>query len=226
MALATLARYGPRHGHEIRRLAEVTNVGEWGGVSVGALYRELRTMEGEGLVDAVRTEQVGRRPARTVYAITTEGWLEFAMLRERAIRTIRWGPDELGVALTFGGPSPDRAELARWMSIRRDLMAAAADDLEAERRRLVEKGYMDPFAAAVMYRSQLHAETEVRWHDEFAKILAELPQEAVETIDPHDRQDSRGHVAGTPVGPPPAPRPPTSRPPDSGPPTPQPPDTT
>jgi hypothetical protein len=27
----------------------------------------------------------------------------------------------------------------------------------------------------VMYRGQLHAETEVRWHDEFAKILAGLP---------------------------------------------------
>jgi DNA-binding PadR family transcriptional regulator len=183
MALATLARYGPRHGHEIRRLAEVTNVGEWGGVSVGALYRELRTMEAEGLVDAVRTEQVGRRPARTVYAITSEGWIEFAMLRERAIRTIRWGPDELGVALTFGGPSPDRAELARWLSTRRDMMSASASDLEAERLRLVEKGYIDPLAAAVMYRSQLHAETEVRWHDEFAKILAELPEEPVEGTD-------------------------------------------
>jgi DNA-binding PadR family transcriptional regulator len=181
MALATLARYGPRHGHEIRRLAEVTNVGEWGGVSVGALYRELRTMEAEGLVDAVRTEQVGRRPARTVYAITGEGWIEFGMLRERAIRTIRWGPDELGVALTFGGPSPDRAELARWLSARRDMLAAAAIDLEAERLGLVEKGYIDPLAAAVIYRSQLHAETEVRWHDEFAKVLAELPEETSRT---------------------------------------------
>jgi len=187
MALATLARHGPRHGHEIRRLAEVTNVGEWGGVSVGALYRELRTMEAEGLVDPVRTEQVGRRPARTVYAITTEGWIEFAVLRERAIRTVKWGPDPLGVALTFGGPSPDRTELARWLSSRRDMMAAAADDLKAERQRLVEKGYIDPFAAAVMYRFQLHTETEVRWHDEFAKILADLPEEAVETADPMDQ---------------------------------------
>jgi DNA-binding PadR family transcriptional regulator len=177
MALATLARHGPRHGHEIRRLAEITNVGEWGGVSVGALYRELRLMEAEGLVDPVRTEKVGRRPARTIYAITGEGWLEFAMLRERAIRTIRWGPDELGVALTFAGPSPDQAGLAHWLSTRRDAMAAAASDLEAERRRLTDQGYLDPFAAAVMYRSQLHAETEVRWHDEFAKILAELPPE-------------------------------------------------
>jgi DNA-binding PadR family transcriptional regulator len=65
MALGTLARYGPQHGHQIRRLAELTNVGEWGGVSVGALYRELRAMEREGLVEALRTEKVGRRPERT-----------------------------------------------------------------------------------------------------------------------------------------------------------------
>ncbi len=202
MVLATLARYGPRHGHEIRRLAEITNVGEWGGVSVGALYRELRVMEGEGLVDAVRTEKVGRRPARTVYAITREGWIEFAVLRERAIRTIRWGPDALGVALTFAGPGPDRAELARWLSARRDAMAVIASELEGERHRLVEKGYMDPFAATVMYRSQLYAETEVRWHDEFAKVLADLPEEAVEAAGAPSFQELGANETGTPLGPP------------------------
>ena len=41
MALGILARSGPSHGHHIRRVAELTDVGEWGGVSVGALYREL-----------------------------------------------------------------------------------------------------------------------------------------------------------------------------------------
>jgi DNA-binding PadR family transcriptional regulator len=196
MVLATLARHGPRHGHEIRRLAEVTNVGEWGGVSVGALYRELRAMEGEGLVDPVRTEQVGRRPARTVYAITREGWVEFAMLRERAVRSVRWGPDELGVALTFAGPGPDRDELISWLNARREVMAASAAMLETERNRLTTKGYLDPFAAAAMYRSQLHAETEVRWHDEFAKILAELPEEAVEWTEVPSGFDFRAQVTG------------------------------
>jgi DNA-binding PadR family transcriptional regulator len=175
MALATLARHGPRHGHEIRRLAEVTNVGEWGGVAVGALYRELRVMEADGLVKTVRTEQVGRRPARTIYEITGEGCFELAMLRERAVKLVRPGPDELGVALTFGGTGPDRDELAEWMLARREFIAASAAQIESERRRLVAKGYLDPVAAAVMRRSQLHLEAEVRWHDEFAKILAELP---------------------------------------------------
>ncbi|HEY0933332.1 MAG TPA: PadR family transcriptional regulator, partial [Trebonia sp.] len=91
MALGVLARSGPSHGHHIRRLAEVTNVSEWGGVSVGALYRELRTMEREGLIEATRTEKVGNRPERTVYAITDEGQLELSTLRDQAIRQTEYG---------------------------------------------------------------------------------------------------------------------------------------
>lgn len=175
MVLGTLVAHGPRHGHEIRRIAEVTNVGEWGGVSVGALYRELRTMEAEGLVEALRTEKVGRRPARTVYAITSEGQLELAMLRERAVRSVHWGQDPLGVALSFGNSGVDWEELTSWLRERREMFAITSSQLAAERERLVAKGHLGPVEAAVMYRGQFHAETEVRWHDEFAKILADLP---------------------------------------------------
>lgn len=177
MVLGTLARHGPRHGHEIRRIAEVTNVGEWGGVSVGALYRELRSMEGEGLVEAIRTEQVGRRPARTVYAITGEGQLELGMLRDQAVRSIHWWPDPLGVALSFAAAGTDREELASWLRARRETFALTAAQLAEDRERMVAKGWLDPFQATVMYRGQLHAEAEIRWHDEFAKILAGLPSD-------------------------------------------------
>jgi len=175
MVLGTLAEHGPRHGHEIRRIAEVTNVGEWGGVSVGALYRELRAMEGEGLVEAVRTEQVGRRPARTVYAITGEGGLELGMLREQAVKGIHWWPDPLGVALSFAAAGTDREELASWLRSRRETFALTVARLKDDRERMVARGWLDPFQATVMYRGQLHAEAEVRWHDEFAKVLAGLP---------------------------------------------------
>ena len=177
MVLGTLSQHGPRHGHEIRRIAEVTNVGEWGGVSVGALYRELRGMEAEGLVEAVRTEQVGRRPARTVYAITSEGRLELGMLREQAIRSVHWWPDPLGVGLSFASAGMDREELASWLRSRRETLALTAARLAEDRQRMVARGWLDPFQATVMYRGQLHAESEVRWHDEFTKVLAELPDE-------------------------------------------------
>jgi len=180
MVLGTLARHGPQHGHQIRRAAEVTNVGEWGGVSVGALYRELRSMEGEGLVAEIRTEQIGRRPARTVYDITNEGRLELAMLRERAITGIHPGPDPLGVALAFAGAGSDLDELASWLRTRRDMLAIAAEQISADRERLVAKGFIGPIEATVMRRAELYTLAEVHWHDEFAKVLAEIPRGGAE----------------------------------------------
>jgi DNA-binding PadR family transcriptional regulator len=171
MALGTLARYGPTHGHQIRRLAEVSNAGEWSGVSVGGLYRELRLMEGEGLVQALRTEQVGRRPARTVYAITPDGTTELASLRVQAIRSLEWGPDAIGVALTFAFEVADREELRDLLRARQDRFAIGARELEATRQRGISAGYLTPVEAEVMRRGVLHAEVEVAWHDDFDKLL-------------------------------------------------------
>lgn len=178
MALGTLARYGPQHGHQIRRLAEVTNVGEWGGVSVGALYRELRAMEREGLVEQVRTERVGRRPARTVYQITGEGRLELTTLRDQAIRPLVAGPDPLGVALSFAAEGMDRQQLRVILRARRERLAISAAETEAERERLIARDYIDPLTAAIMRRGAMHFETEVRWHDELDALLAGLADEA------------------------------------------------
>jgi DNA-binding PadR family transcriptional regulator len=171
MALGTLARYGPQHGHQIRRLADITNVAEWGGVSVGALYRELRAMEGEGLVETVRTEKVGRRPARTVYEITPDGELELQSLRERAIRPTGFGADPLGVALAFAADGMDPAELRDILRARRNRMEITAIELAAEHERLTARGHLDAFQAAIMRRGVMHFEADVRWHDELDAVL-------------------------------------------------------
>jgi DNA-binding PadR family transcriptional regulator len=171
MALGILARNGPSHGHHIRRVAEVTNVGEWGGVSVGALYRELRTMEREGLVEAQRTEKVGNRPERTVYAITDEGHLELTTLREQAIKPLMSGLDPLGVALLFATDGMQRDELRRMLRTRGDMMAVAVEHVKADRQQLIDAGHLDMFAAAGMRRSILAMEAEVRWHDEMDEAL-------------------------------------------------------
>jgi DNA-binding PadR family transcriptional regulator len=173
MALGTLARYGPQHGHQIRRLADVTNVGEWGGVSVGALYRELRAMEREGLVEALRTEKVGRRPERTVYQITADGQLELTTLREQAIRPLAAAPDPLGVALTFAAEGMDRQELRRKLRARRNKLAIDAAETGADRERLLADGYIGTFEAAIMRLAVLRLEADVRWHDELDAQLAD-----------------------------------------------------
>jgi DNA-binding PadR family transcriptional regulator len=174
MALGTLARYGPQHGHQIRRLADVTNVGEWGGVSVGALYRELRTMEREGLVETLRTEKVGNRPARTVYQITADGRMDLAALRDQAVRPTGFGHDPLGVALTFAADGVDPAELREMLRVRRDRLAIDGAEISAERERLLARGQIGPLVAAIMRRGAMHAQTEVSWHDELDAALAEV----------------------------------------------------
>jgi len=171
MVLGILARSGASHGHHIRRIADVTNVGEWGGVSVGALYRELRTMEREGLVEATRTEKVGNRPERTVYAITPEGQLELTTLREQAIKPLEFGPNPLGVALMFAGHGMDPGELRRTLRARREMLSIKVEAVAADLKQLVAKGHLDQLAVANMRRAIMHTETEIRWHDELDAVL-------------------------------------------------------
>ena len=159
-------------------------------MSAGALYRELRSMEGEGLVETVRTEQVGRRPARTVYEITGEGRIELQSLREQAIKPTGFAPDALGVALTFAAEGMDLSELRDTLRARRNRLEISAVELAAELDRLTAKGYLGVFQAAIMRRGVLHYETEVRWHDALDAELAAapepraalLPSEAIEAI--------------------------------------------
>jgi DNA-binding PadR family transcriptional regulator len=198
MALGTLARYGPQHGHQIRRLADLTDVGEWGGVSVGALYRELRSMEREGLVETLRTEQVGRRPARTVYAITEEGRLELRNLRAHALAETDPGPNALGVALIFGLDDIDRDELRDTLRARRDRLVISGRELTSERERGVARGYLSSLEAATMRRGELHIETEVRWHDELDAVLAGgAPLDG----NADRRANATGHALATPITP-------------------------
>jgi DNA-binding PadR family transcriptional regulator len=175
MALGILAKSGPSHGHHIRRIAELTDVSEWGGVSVGALYRELRAMEREGLVEATRTERVGNRPERTVYAITDEGQLELTTLREQAIKPLFSSHDPIGVALLFASHGMEREDLRRTLRVRRDKLAIWITEVAAERERLIRKGHIDAVAASVMRRAVVHVEAEIRWHDEFDAELACAP---------------------------------------------------
>lgn len=168
LVLGVLESNGPLHGHKVRREAETKNVERWGGVNVGSLYRELHRMESEELIEAVRSEQLGRRPARTVYAITDEGRRELSRLRTEAFRSEEGSLDPVGVALLFGGPI-DAAELASQLGFRRQLLRAHLRALEEERHRFTPGLTMA--AIAVYRRGELRLAAELAWHDELESIL-------------------------------------------------------
>ncbi|WP_282685753.1 MULTISPECIES: PadR family transcriptional regulator [unclassified Streptomyces] len=180
MALGTLQNVGPVHGHEIRRIAEVTSVSSWGGVSVGALYRELRAMDAEGLVESVRTEQIGRRPARTVYRITDPGTAELAELREEAVTQVHHGSDPFSVALLFTRTN-DMPQLKELLSRRREAVAAMRDDIDAERRQLSAAGSIGPLDNAMFRRRVMQLEADLAWQDELDIALEEAASGAERT---------------------------------------------
>jgi len=170
LILGSLDRHGPRHGHRIRRDAEQANVATWGGVSVGALYRELREMDGEGLIEAVRTETEGNRPARTVYDISAEGRRELAILREQALTELRQGPDAVSVALLFGGVG-EKGVAVGLLRARRDSLQRELDGIAAERVRLVAEGRLGAVDAAVFRRGEHQRAAEIAWIDETLPAL-------------------------------------------------------
>jgi len=199
MILGLLARLGPLHGHRIRREAEVTNVGNWGGVNVGALYREIGRMESEGLIEAVGTEQEGSRPPRTVYRITEAGARTLSLLREEAIRALRFGPDAFGVAMVFGR-TWERKELLRLLKERSAKLAEAFEGVKAEGDRLLLKGLIGPLDLLMFDRRKMQLDAELRWNDGAIRVLTILPPPPIqsEVVDTPEESGKASPPKGSP----------------------------
>ena len=175
MILGVLAERGPMHGHQIRRIAELTNAEAWGGITGGALYAELRRLDADGLVRAVRAEQVGRRPARTVYQVTDEGRLELVVQRDAALEVVFGSADPVSVVLLFAAGS-DASDLSERLAARRRRVAGQLEAMTAERERLTGQGALSSLDIAAFRRGELRLEAELRWHEEFERqIAAALP---------------------------------------------------
>ena len=159
------------HGHQIRRAGELANAEVWGGITGGALYAELRRLSGEALIRAVREEQVGRRPARTVYEITEEGHLELAVQRDAALDVVFGSADPVSVVLLFAaGGGVDY--LCEQLATRGRRVAVQLKTMASDRERLTAQGLLPPLAIAAFRRGELRLEAELRWHGEFESKLA------------------------------------------------------
>lgn len=172
--LGLLAEHGPRHGHQLRRDAELAEVDRWAGVGVGSLHRELRSLATAGLIEEVRTERVGRRPERTVYRLAGAGRQELAALRRQAASELDAAPDPLSVLLVFAGTS-DPAELGALLAEREQALRARAAALAAERAAGEAAGYLlpsvAPLQAASFRRAEIRVAGELAWHQECGPLL-------------------------------------------------------
>jgi DNA-binding PadR family transcriptional regulator len=204
MILGLLAERGSMHGHQIRRAAELTNAEAWGGITGGAIYAELRKLNGDGLIKAIREEQVGRRPARTVYEISAEGRLELVVQRDAALQVVFGSADPVSVVLLFAA-GPDHSDLAQQLAARRQRVATQLGTMAAERERLTSQGVLPPRAVAAFRRGELRLEAELRWHEEYerqpgtgpAGLLAPVRAVGGTSARPGpEPDDAAGHGAG------------------------------
>ncbi len=180
--LATLDRLGEAHGHEVTREAAIDRTENWAHVSQGALYSALRRCETDGLITPVRTEQIGKFPARTVYRLTAAGRDVLDRSRSEAWRRIGLSPDPFDLALSVAD-GQDPAELRTAIQHRLDQYLQALHGLQVEFE--VLRARLEPTAVAVFEHVMLRHETEVAWHrrlleqvETFATPRQHQPQDA------------------------------------------------
>lgn len=159
--LATLDRLGEAHGHEVTREAAIDRTENWAHVSQGALYSALRRCETDGLIEPVRTEQVGKFPARTVYRLTGTGRDVLARSRAEAWRRIGIPPDPFDLALSVAD-GHDPGELGTAIQHRLEQYLEALHHLQTEFE--VLRPRLEPTAVAVFEHVMLRHETEIAWH--------------------------------------------------------------
>ena len=193
LVLGLLAGDGPMHGHQIRRRAELLDVGEWAEVRIGSLYGALHRMEAEGLLLPLRREQSGNFPERTVYEITAEGRRELSVLRQAALQgaALRADPVDVALMVSAGMSEP---ELRSFLAARQRTIETTLARFTGERTRLEQSGYLRPAARAVFRHWALRLEAERRWQAELAELLGGI---ASERNNPGgDQADARNAPAG------------------------------
>lgn len=180
---------GPLHGHQIRRAAEQSGIEQWGGVKVGGLYGMLHRLEGESLIEPLRVEQEGRRPPRTVYAITPDGRAELVLHRDRALTQPALHSTTVEVALKWSA-GLDQKALRERLRRRRDAVAREHAELVASRDLNLDEGRLSTASIAGYRRTQLHLEAELAWHDELEAMLPAIARESAETRTPSAQEMS------------------------------------
>jgi DNA-binding PadR family transcriptional regulator len=159
--LGALARHGPMYGHQIRRDARMDRADLWSDVRPGSLYGALHRLAAEGLIEAVRTEQSGNLPARTVYAITAEGQRELRALRAEALQETGLRPDPVDLALVMSDDL-NAGVLRGYVEDRIQVLTAQA----AHFTHHAERTWPDQTVAddLVLEHARLRIEAELAWH--------------------------------------------------------------
>ena len=169
--LGALAKHGPMYGHQLRRDARIDRTQMWSEVQPGSLYGALHRLAAEGLIEALRTEQDGQLPARTIYGVTAEGRRELRALRAEALQEIRLQPDPVDLALAMSGDLGEDI-LRGYIDDRIRALSVYLSQFEHQR----ERAWPDQTVAddLVVEHARMRVQAELDWHRQVLDRLGKL----------------------------------------------------
>ena len=162
LALAVLGCLSerPMHPYEISQTLRSRGKEHSIKLNYGSLYSVVESLQKHGLIEPQERVREGRRPERTVYAITDAGTAEFEdWLAELLSTPVKeFTSLEAGLSLMPGLP-PD--EVARLLEQRAERLHLQIRSIEATREAMAERGLPDLFLVEEVYRqAMLKAELE------------------------------------------------------------------
>jgi DNA-binding PadR family transcriptional regulator len=179
LALAILAGLieRPMHPYEMATLLRERAKDQSIKIQWGSLYTVVQNLEKHGLVAAAGTDRQGRRPERTIYAITPEGRAELDDWMSELVATPKQEFTAFEAALAHLGVLPPDVAISL-LRQRIDTLDTLVRDGWAELRAVAET-VPRPFLIESEYKLAM-AEAEATWVRSLHKELAEGTMPGIE----------------------------------------------
>jgi len=76
LTVLVFLRLKPMHPYELQSIIRLTHKDDFLQLNPGSLYNSIERLLQPGLIEVAETTRSGRRPERTIYRLTPEGWAE------------------------------------------------------------------------------------------------------------------------------------------------------
>jgi DNA-binding PadR family transcriptional regulator len=150
LAVMNLLVEHPMHPYEMKSKMKERGHDQVIRLKGGSIYDTVERLESGGFIQAQETSREGRRPERTVYAITETGREEImAWLRELLAQPVNEYP-QFGAALAFFA-ALDQDEVVRLLKVRTALLEGQAAGEESQLKTFKEMGLPRLFLVEVDY---------------------------------------------------------------------------
>lgn len=191
LVLAVVGIFEEIHGYDVRRELLSWRADQWANVAPGSIYNALKSLERDGLLAIIGTEQPGGRPARTTYRITPEGRKEAASMLRELWWNVSPATDPLSTAIALL-PLMDKGEVTAALHNRLKQLEATRDSCLYQLTTIggdPTEGGIPAHVAEQLHLRVAHLEAEIGWATALIDRLDNGVYDEVWQRDPGDSGD-------------------------------------